>query len=144
MIIIRSMIEADLEQVCLIEEETFSVPWSRSAFLEMISCDWALYMVAEENQQILGSCGVRNIAGDGEITNVVIKKEFRGQGIGKMMVQELLEQGLNMGITAYTLEVRAGNQTAIAMYEKLGFSTEGRRKNFYEKPREDALIMWKH
>ncbi len=143
MLIVREMYDSDVKEVAQIEEKVFSMPWSEEAFREMIKCPDAYYVVAEEEGQILGCCGVRNILGEGEITNVVVMNEYQNRGIGRMMLEYLLEKGRNAGVEAFILEVRKSNENAIHLYEKLGFVTEGIRKNFYEKPVEDGLIMWK-
>ncbi len=143
MIEILEMTEEDVPIVSRIEEETFSMPWRADDFLEMIRCEYAYYVVAKENEEILGCCGIRNMCGDGEITNVVIKEIHRRKGIGEIMLKGLMEQSQKIGVRSFTLEVREGNYAAIRLYEKLGFVVEGRRKKFYKKPEEDALIMWK-
>lgn len=140
---IRRMEEKDLEQVCALEEATFSMPWKLQDFKEMVDHPDALYMVAVHEDTVCGTCGVRNIAGDGEITNVVIREEYRQSGLGYKLVSEVIKEGAKLGIVAYTLEVRAGNSPAIRLYEKLGFVSAGVRPKFYEKPVEDALIMWR-
>ncbi|MBR5317463.1 MAG: ribosomal protein S18-alanine N-acetyltransferase, partial [Lachnospiraceae bacterium] len=121
----------------------FSMPWHKESFMEMIENKDACYLVGLLEGQVVASCGLRNIVGDGEITNVVTKSSERGKGIGEQMLLKLMEEGCNMGVEAFTLEVRKSNEPAIHLYEKLGFVTEGVRKNFYEEPTEDALIMWK-
>lgn len=143
MITIEEMQKEDIEAVSLIEARTFSMPWSPKDFLQMVEAENALYLVAKENGTAIGCCGVRNILGEGEITNVVIDEPYRGRKISTAMLSELLKRGEQMGIKSFTLEVRKSNEAAIHLYEKAGFVTEGIRKNFYEKPREDALIMWK-
>ena len=140
---IEPLQECYLDQVCALEEEVFSMPWHRESFQEMIEDKNACYLVALHQEEVVGACGLRNIVGDGEITNVVTAKSMRGKGIGRQMLLELMEEGTKMGVEAFTLEVRKGNTAAIHLYESLGFVTEGVRKNFYEKPVEDALIMWK-
>ena len=140
---IRPMKKEDVEVISRLEEETFSMPWSRDAFLEMITKEDADYYVAEKNGQVIGGCGVLMAAGEGNITNVVIDKKERNKGIGTKMLQYLIEDGYKKGLQAYTLEVRVSNTAAIHVYEKLGFFSEGIRPNFYEKPAEDAMIMWK-
>lgn len=142
-IVIRKMQEQDLEQVSRLEAENFSMPWSVDSFREMVSHPDALYLVAVDRGNVCGTCGVRNISGEGEITNVVIREEYRGSGLAQKMLLDLLGQGEKMGITAYTLEVRKSNTVAIHVYEKLGFVSEGIRPHFYEKPDEDAVIMWR-
>ncbi len=139
----RRMTPKDVPVISRLEEEAFSMPWSADDFLEMIGKADARYYVAERDGQILGGCGVLMIAGEGNITNVVVASEARNQGIGTAMLTYLLEEGRKEGLTAFTLEVRVSNAAAIHVYEKLGFVSEGVRPGFYEKPREDALILWK-
>lgn len=139
----RRMTSEDVPFISKLEEETFSMPWSAKDFLEMISKEDARYYVAERNGQILGGCGVLMIAGEGNITNVVIAPEARNQGIGTGMLRHLMKEGTREGLKAYTLEVRVSNAAAIHVYEKLGFVSEGIRPGFYEKPAEDAMIFWK-
>lgn len=145
-LIIRPMEDDDADAASELEAKVFSMPWSSSDFLEMIRATYAHYFVAElkrENSKIIGICGLRDIAGEGEITNVAVDEEYRRMGIGKLLMKSALERANELGINDITLEVRAGNQNAIALYESLGFEGEGIRPNFYEKPKEDALIMWR-
>ncbi|MCR4922743.1 MAG: ribosomal protein S18-alanine N-acetyltransferase [Lachnospiraceae bacterium] len=143
MIEITEMTDKDIDAVCSIEEECFSMPWRREDFLQMIENDHMSYLVVKDAGEIFGGAGIREIVGDIEITNVAIKAEYRNQGYGHMLLQALLEKGRELGGKAFTLEVRISNVAAISVYKDLGFLTEGVRKNFYEKPVEDALIMWK-
>ena len=139
----RRMTPADVPFISKLEQETFSMPWSADSFLEMIGREDACYYVAERDGQLLGGCGVLMIAGEGNITNVVVAPEARNQGVGTAMLKYLMEEGGRAGLTAYTLEVRVSNAAAIHVYEKLGFVSEGIRPGFYEKPTEDAAIYWK-
>lgn len=132
-----------VDEVCRLEEEAFSMPWHRESFLEMIENPAAYYLVALEGERVVASCGLREIVGEGEITNVVTAASCQNRGIGRRLLTALLAQGKRRGITAFTLEVRKSNLAAIRLYQSLGFAEEGIRKNFYEKPTEDALIMWK-
>lgn len=143
MISYRRMKAEDVPTVSRLEEETFSMPWSAESFLHMIDREDAAYFVAEEDGKILGGCGLLLIAGEGNITNVVVAPQARRRGIATGLLTYLLSEGDRAGLNAYTLEVRVSNAAAIGLYEKLGFVSEGIRPNFYEKPREDAVIMWK-
>lgn len=147
MIIVRAMNYDDLDQVCELEAHAFSMPWKKPDFIQMIESQQSLYFVAVEESnpnEILGCCGVRNIVMEGDISNVVVRQDARNKGIGKKMLTHLLECAhKDWGVTEFTLEVRVGNTPAIRLYESLGFKNEGLRKNFYEKPVEDAMIMWK-
>ena len=142
-LVIRKMTDEDAANLAAIEEETFSMPWKVSDFLEMNAHDEVTYLVAELNGTIIGGCGIMNVAGDGEITNVVIRKEYRGRGYAYQMLQRLLEEGEKLGATDFTLEVRVSNEPAIRLYKKLGFESAGIRPGFYDKPKEDAEIFWK-
>ncbi len=143
MLRIREMEAADAEMVSELEREIFSMPWSAKDFLEMVEADYAHYYVAEINGRIAGCCGIRNVAGEGEITNVMVAAGDRRKGIGRKMMEYMLERADRIGIGDCTLEVRVSNLPAIRLYESLGFKGEGVRPDFYDKPREDALIMWK-
>lgn len=143
MIVYRKMRAADVPFISRLEEETFSMPWSAASFLQMIEKEDTAYFVAEEDGRLLGGCGLLLIAGEGNITNVVVAPEVRRRGVATGLLTYLLAEGDRAGLTAYTLEVRVSNAAAIHLYEKLGFVSEGIRPGFYEKPAEDAMIMWK-
>ena len=139
---IRSMTEGDLAEVCVIEQETFSDPWSEDDFRSSLSEANNGYLVTEIDGRIVGYCGYWGIVGEGYIYNVAVKKEFRRHQIGYQMLKTLLEESESRGITSFTLEVRSSNLPAIHLYESLGFKRAGIRKDFYAKPKEDAVIMW--
>ncbi|MDF2485512.1 MAG: hypothetical protein K0R46_1680 [Herbinix sp.] len=139
---IRKMTEADLEQVCAIENETFSDPWSEADFRNSLLDDKNDYLVVEIDNKVAAYCGFWGIVGEGDIFNVAVKKEYRRQHIGEAMLKALIEKGVARGITSYTLEVRISNEPAVQLYESLGFLRTGIRKDFYSKPKEDAVIMW--
>lgn len=141
--IIREMQEKDLDQVCQIEEDNFSMPWSRQAFLDSIRHPEQLYLVAEQDERIRGYCGMWIVLEEGQINNVAVDRKFRRQGVASAMFEAFLKQGYEMGARRFTLEVRESNQSAIALYEKFSFQNVGIRKNFYDKPVEHAVIMWK-
>lgn len=138
----RYMKEEDLEQVLYIEEETFSDPWTYEDFASSFRDGNNQYLVAEVDGTIAGYCGYWGVAGEGNIYNVAVKKEFRRQKIGYQMLIILINLAKSRGITALTLEVRQSNEAARRLYEQLGFTEAGIRKDFYTKPKEDAVIMW--
>lgn len=137
------MKEEHVPAVSLLEQTAFSMPWSAQDFLDMVEREGALYLVALYEGRPIGVCGVIDACGDGDISNVAVEEAWRGRGVGRMLVAALMEWGKGIGICNYTLEVRVSNKAAIRLYESLGFQSEGIRPDFYEKPREDALIMWK-
>lgn len=138
-LLIRPMTEADVEEISVIESRIFSMPWKAADFLEMISADFAHYYVAEVNGKPVGAAGMRNISGDGQITNILVDLPYRRCGIGQKLLEYMFND-LEGKVEMYSLEVRAGNMAAIQLYEKMGFKAVGRRPDFYEAPVEDALI----
>jgi ribosomal-protein-alanine N-acetyltransferase len=98
--------------------------------------------VAYLQEALAGYCGLWGVAGEGQIYNVAVAEEYRNRKIGESLMKELLDRGRRAGLHAFTLEVRKSNVYALRLYEKLGFQTAGIRKNFYELPTEDAVIMW--
>lgn len=143
MIEIRDMDMQDLEQVTEIEREIFSLPWSRHGFEVSVNSRNTVYLTARISGRIVGYCGMLCCMDEAEITNVAVRELFRRQGVARAMLTELLKRGETRGIRGFTLEARVSNRAAISLYEKLGFVSAGVRKNFYEKPREDAVIMWR-
>ena len=146
MIRIREMEERDAESAGALEGLVFSMPWKREDFLEMVNAPYAHYYVAvceEEASRVVGICGLRELSGDAEITNVVVHPDFRRQHLATRLLTEALKKSEALGIFDTTLEVRESNEAAKRLYENFGFKAEGRRPGFYEKPAEDALIYWR-
>ena len=98
--------------------------------------------IDQSAERVVGICGVKKIFEEGEISNVAVHPGYRGRGISRQMLETLLQEARDDGVEDFTLEVRAGNDVAIRLYESLGFLTEGVRPHFYDKPVEDGLIMW--
>lgn len=141
---VRRMEKSDIEAALRVENSAFSEPWTREMFEMTLLLPYARYYVAElPDGTVAGICGVKIIADTGEITNVGVLPPMRGKQIGRRMLERLLDDAAKEGIFSFTLEVRASNTPAVGLYEKLGFRTEGVRKGFYDKPKEDALIMWR-
>lgn len=135
------MTEAEVPQVAAIEAEVFTCPWSEKGFLDTLYQDNVRFYLAVEGNTVLGYCGIYMAADEGEITNVAVKPEFRRCHIADEMLQALLSDSEAGGIRYIYLEVRVSNAAAIGLYEKHGFTRKGIRKNFYEKPQEDAYVM---
>ncbi len=138
----RIMTDDDLDRVCELEEKSFSMPWKRDDFKDMIERDDSHYMVITIDGLVIGTAGYTYNGFEGYINNVVIDSDYRGKGYSKILLEGLLKEGRARGINEYTLEVRVSNAPARALYESLGFKSEGIRKNFYEKPVENAEVMW--
>lgn len=141
MIKIREMQLDDLEQVMTIEEANFSVPWTETGFFTFLLREDTLFLVAEEGEKILGYCGVVTVQDEGDITNVAVEKNSQNQGIGKKLLEEMFQRTQKAGVCRLFLEVRAGNAAALHLYEKMGFVQMGIRKNYYEQPVEDGVVM---
>lgn len=141
MIEIRLMRESDADEVAAIEKHAFSQPWSRQGFLDSLQLEHAVFLVAEEEQHVLGYIGMYVSFDEGEITNVAVNPDVRCRGIGAMLIQAMKKEANLRGVTQIVLEVRVSNERAIRLYERNGFVHQGIRKGFYDMPREDAYIM---
>ena len=133
----------DCEQVAAIEETSFSVPWSLHAFEDAVGRENYRFFVVEEAGEILGYCGFLFVLDEGEIPNVCVKESARQRGIGKKMMEVLIEEAKKLSLAVLYLEVRESNRAARRLYESLGFVENGIRKNFYEQPVEHAVLMSK-
>jgi ribosomal-protein-alanine N-acetyltransferase len=139
-ITVRQMEEKDIDSLVIIEEECFSLPWSKKAFQESYVKDYAYFFVAEIDKEIVGYVGLYKMGNDGDITNIGISSLHRRKGIGYKLMSSVLDFAKRENMEHITLEVRESNIPAIALYEKLGFVKVGIRKDFYEKPVENAII----
>ena len=129
---------SELENLC------FSSPWSRDS-LGILLRDGAVgFCAVDKTGRVLAYGGMLTVLDEGEITNIACHPDARRGGLGKAVTSALLDYGKENGILRFSLEVRESNFAAISLYEKLGFSIVGRRKGFYEKPREDAFVMIKN
>lgn len=138
----RRMESSDVTEVEAIEKNCFSQPWSRQAFRDAVNDNNAVFLVAEdEMHRILGYIGMYVSLPEGEITNVAVAEEFRGQGVGRKLVSAIRQWAKEHGLDRVVLEVRSSNQAAIHVYHQEGFVKLGTRKDFYSFPREDADIM---
>ena len=129
---------AELERIC------FSAPWSRNMLAEELENDCAAFLAALDDEgRVVGYAGLLVVLDEGYITNVAVRPECRRQGVAKKLLQVFLDFARAHRLSFLTLEVRASNYGAIALYGAMGFRSAGRRKNYYEHPREDAIIMTK-
>ncbi len=141
---IRRAVSKDAKAMAELDRICFECPWSEKAFKKELSDNsLAVYLVAEQDGMLLGYVGLWQVEGEGHITNLTVHPDFRRQGIGAKILNELLEITEDNGIDCHTLEVRASNQAAISLYEKFDFRQEGIRKEYYSDNMEDALILWR-
>lgn len=125
-----------------LEKANFSLPWTEEQLRRYMERENCLFFGAFAGTRLVGYIGATLVLDELEIFNVAVAEDFRRRGIGESLVDALMEAAHTGGSAErITLEVRAGNAPAIALYEKLGFVEVGRRKNYYEKPREDAILM---
>jgi len=140
---IRQMTEEDVAAVAALEEENFSRPWSYDAFLKTLSDENYIVIIAKETDALLGYCVLLCTGEEADITNVCTALAARGKGVATEMLTVLMEAGTSRGVTAFFLEVRESNTPARNLYTKLGFEEIGIRKNYYEEPKEHAVLMKK-
>lgn len=143
MIQIREMKEEDLPQVTEIEKKCFSLPWSEKSYRDFLQREDTVFLTAEDSRtgRVAGYCGVLLVPDEGDITNVAVDPDRRREGTGTLLVKELVRRSAERGSVILFLEVRKSNLAAVRLYEKEGFAKIGSRKNYYEKPTEDAWIM---
>lgn len=140
-IIIRDIDKNDAARLFEINVESFSKPWSLEAMKKESKNKLASYKVAEIDGQIVAYAGFWLIMDEAEITNVVVAKDFRGNKISKLLMNELINEASKRGAVAMSLEVRSKNEIAKNLYMKLGFKVDGMRKNYYNNPKDDCFIM---
>lgn len=142
--LMRAMLPEDFPVIAALEAQIFSMPWSEVAFRESISQKNTVFLAMElEDGTIAGYCGLYIIEGVGEIVKIAVRESCRRRGYAARLLAELLSRGAAQGAKAFTLEVRKSNTPAIRLYEGLDFVCEGIRPDFYDRPKEDALIMWR-
>lgn len=140
---VRPMVMTDVDGVMAVEHDSFLTPWSRSAFEEELAQNrLARYIVAVENGAIVGYAGTWLVINEAHVTNVAVSSQRRREGIGRLLMQKLMELARENGMESMTLEVRVSNAAARHLYEQLGFVEAGIRKNYYSETKEDALILW--
>lgn len=135
-----------LEELEKLERICFSRPWSRKMLAEELENQCAAFLVAEDgvSGRVLGYAGLMVVADEGYITNVAVFPEYRRQDIAAQILQVFLQFAAANHLAFLTLEVRPSNAAAIALYQGFGFEEVGRRKNYYDLPKEDALILTKY
>lgn len=139
----RSMVENDILSVVAIEEEAFTIPWTEEIFKhEMNGNNYAHYIVAEIDGEIVGHFGMWIVLDECHITNIAVLIRHRGQGLGEALLVKAMELCKEMDVRLMTLEVRVSNDVAQGLYRKFGFQDGGIRKKYYTDDQEDALVMW--
>lgn len=135
------MAENDIAHLARLETVCFSSPWSEEGFREELQNPNAVFLVAKRGKNILGYLGFYHILDEGSIANVAVFPQARRSGVASALLQSAIDYSYGHGIVRMTLEVRPSNIPARRLYESFGFAEVGRRRRFYTKPDEDALIL---
>jgi ribosomal-protein-alanine N-acetyltransferase len=135
-----------LEELERLERICFSRPWSRKMLAEELDNQCAAFLVAVEpaTEKVVGYAGLLVMADEGYITNVAVFPEYRRRGVAEQLIAVFDRFARGSRLAFLTLEVRPSNSPAIALYRSFGFEEAGRRRNYYDLPREDALILTKN
>jgi len=139
--IIRKMTERDLDEVMILEHESFSLPWSRQSYESELKNQFANYLVCDIEGEIAAYLGIWVVFEEAHITNVAVSKKYRSRGLGKAIMlagEKIADEKKAMRIM---LEVRPSNTVARKMYNELGYMETGLRKHYYGDNQEDAILM---
>ena len=128
-------------QIANLEIECFSSPWPSEVIGRKLTGGSSVMLAALEGDAVLGYIGLMHILDEGYISNIAVSEIHRGKGVACALVNAMKVRGAELGLSFLTLEVRTSNRAARALYTKHGFTEVGRRKGYYEKPTEDALLM---
>ena len=143
MITIETMHMRHVPQIAELEKLCFTDPWNEDSVASELINPLSLWLAAVDAEQVVGYVGSQSVMGEADMMNIAVHPDYRRQGIAEALVQELVARLRDKEVYCLLLEVRASNAPAQALYEKLGFTQVGRRKNYYRSPKEDALILRK-
>ena len=141
---IHSLLPKYIDQIYEIEVASFSVPWSINSLRDDLENHMAKYFVLTEGEEVLAYLGIRTVLDEIHIMNIAVKPEHRGKGYSTLLMNELDKFAVDGKFYSISLEVREGNEKARNLYNKCGFETCGVRKDYYEKPKENAVLMVKY
>jgi ribosomal-protein-alanine N-acetyltransferase len=137
--------DEDLDGILAVEEESFTNPWTKEMYAWELQnrtvCH--IFVVRTPEHRVAGFCAFWLVVDEIHINNLAILPALRGQGIGTHLIHRVFQEARRLGARRATLEVRASNQAARRLYERLGFYVAGTRRNYYTNPVEDALILWR-
>ena len=143
--VIEPLAHDDIDDVLALEETSFTNPWTRAMYLaELENSDVSFcFLVRDANRRAIGFCSFWRVLDELHINNLAVLPEFRRKGIASMLLQFVVRKGVALGARRATLEVRRSNEAARLLYGRFGFSVSGVRRDYYSKPVEDALILWR-
>ncbi len=140
-LVITDAQKCHVPEIARIETECFSDPWSESSICSQLTGPNHVFLAALDGERLIGYVGLMYVLDEGYIANVAVTGEYRRQHVADALIQELIRRGAQLQLRFLTLEVRVSNTPAQTLYQKHGFEPVGLRKKYYEKPREDALLM---
>lgn len=138
---LRDMTAEDIDAVVTIERASYSVPWSEATFRGLLRRRDAELVVAQAGREVAGYAAFWCVVDQGELGNVAVAEAWRGRGLGALLVADVVRRAARRGIRELFLEVRPSNTVARSLYERFGFAPAGRRRNYYQEPVEDALVL---
>lgn len=141
---IEKMTSGQLDDVYIIETECFSHPWSKQSLEEELNNETSLFLVAKEENEVIGYIGMSIVIDEGYIFNVAVREKYRNKGVATALINELVTYGKKNNFSFITLEVRESNLPAISLYSKFGFIKAGERKDYYSNPKENAILLTKY
>ena len=137
------MNESHVAQIASLEKQCFSDPWSENSVASELENPLSLWLIAEEDGAVCGYVGSQTVLDETDMMNIAVHPDFRRQGVARALILALIGELKKRGSRCLTLEVRASNDPARTLYESLGFAHVGTRRNYYQNPKEDALILRK-
>lgn len=140
---IAHMTAEHVPQVAALEKVSFSDPWSEKSVASELENSLSCWLVALDGETVAGYVGSQTVMDETDMMNVAVHPDFRRQGVARALILALIGELKKRGSRCLTLEVRASNDPARALYESLGFAHVGTRRNYYQNPKEDALILRK-
>lgn len=138
------MTSGHLDDVYIIETECFSHPWSKQSLEEELNNETSLFLVAKEENEVIGYIGMSIVIDEGYIFNVAVREKYRNKGVATALINEFVTYGKKNNFSFITLEVRESNLPAISLYSKFGFIKAGERKDYYSNPKENAILLTKY
>lgn len=141
---IELMNSSHIEDVFEVGKLSLKEAWNKESIEKELSNKLAKYLVALDGNKVVGFVGMWIVFDEGDITNIAVHPDYRKQGIGDLLINNLISLCKENNINSLTLEVRESNIKAQNLYKKHEFKEEGLRKNFYDNPKENAIIMWRH
>lgn len=143
--VIEQLTADDIDDVLALEEAAFTSPWTRAMYvaeLENVGVSYC-YLARDAQGKAVGFCSFWRVLDELHINNLAVLPELRRTGIGSLLLEFVLQKGVELGARRATLEVRRSNEAARVLYERFGFTVAGVRAGYYSKPVEDALVLWR-